>query len=194
MEKNEFINVKLELDKKFLKFYTAKYRTNGKNRDYYFVSRNDTDNLALVSGKIKPTAIEAFTYLGNKVIMIEEFRSAIGKKFYSFTAGLIEDGEDVKEAIKREIYEEIGGKVKNIELLQNYPMAICAGLTDEANYFAIVELESLGKQHLEETEDIKVKEFEVEELEKLIKHNKLPLTASGYFGAMMVINKIKNKR
>ena len=194
MEKNEFINVKLELDKKFLKFYTAKYRTNGKNRDYYFVSRNDTENLTLVSGKIKPTAIEAFTYLGNKVIMIEEFRSAIGKKFYSFTAGLIEDGEDVKEAIKREIYEEIGGKVKNIELLQNYPMAICAGLTDEANYFAIVELESLGKQHLEETEDIKVKEFEVEELEKLIKHNKLPLTASGYFGAMMVINKIKNKQ
>ena len=194
MEKNEFINVKLELDKKFLKFYTAKYRTNGKNRDYYFVSRNDTDNLALVSGKIKPTAIEAFTYLGNRVIMIEEFRSAIGKKFYSFTAGLIEDSEDVKEAIKREIYEEIGGKVKNIELLQNYPMAICAGLTDEANYFAIVELESLGKQHLEETEDIKVKEFEVEELEKLIKHNKLPLTASGYFGAMMVINKIKNKQ
>ena len=73
-------------------------------------------------------------------------------------------------------------------------MAICAGLTDEANYFAIVELEDLGEQHLEETEDINVVIFSVEELEDLIKNNKLPLTASGYFGAMMLINKIKNNK
>ncbi len=190
---NKFLNVKKELDKDFLKFYTAKYLTNGKNREYFFVSRNDTEDLAVVTEKIKPTAIEAFTYYKDKIIMIEEFRSAIGKKFYSFTAGLIEEGESIDKAIKREIYEEIGGKVKTIELLQNYPMAVCAGMTDEANYFALVELESLGKQHLEETEDIKVKIFEVDELEKLIKHNKLPLTASGYFGAMLVINKLKNR-
>lgn len=194
MKKNEFLDVKLDLDKKFLKFYTAKYKTNGKPRDYFFVSRNDKDNLALVSGKIKPTAIEAFTYYKDKIIMIEEFRSAIGKKFYSFTAGLIEEGEDVNKSIEREIFEEIGGKVKSIELLQNYPMAVCAGLTDEANYFAIVELESLGEQHLEETEDINVVIIGVEELEALIKNNELPLTASGYFGAMMLINKIKNNK
>lgn len=195
--KNKYLLVKKDLDKKFLKMYTVKYETNGKPRDYFFVSRHDEKDLAVMNDEITPTAIEAFTYIKEdnewKIIMIEEFRSAMNRKFYSFTAGLIEKGEEPNEAIKREVYEEIGGDVKNIELCQDYPMPLCAGMTDEANIFAIVELESLGKQHLEETEDITVRKFTVKELEKKIKSNELPLTVSGYLGAMLLINKLSEK-
>ena len=123
--------------------------------------------------------------------MIEEFRSPLNRKVFSFTAGLIEDGEDYKKAIKREVFEEIGGEVKKIELVQNYPIALCAGLTDEANMFAIVELSKIGKQHLETTEDIKVKTFTVDELEKKIQNSELELTVTGYLGCVLLINKIK---
>lgn len=191
MEKNKYLFVKQDLDKKFLKFYTAKFETNGKPRDYYFVSRHDEKDLAILNKEIKPTAIEAYTYMGDKIIMIEEFRSPLNRKIFSFTAGLIEDGEDYKKAVEREVFEEIGGKVKNVELVQNYPMALCAGMTDEANIYTIVELEALGEQHLEATEDINVKIFTADELEKKIQNNELELTVSGYLGCVLLINKIK---
>lgn len=192
---NKYLFVKKDLDKKFLKMYTVTYETNGKEREYFFVSRNDEEDLAILNDNIKPTAIEAFTYIKQdgkwKVVMIEEFRSAINRYVTSFCAGLIEDGEDVNKTIEREVYEEIGGKVKQIELLQNYPMSMCAGMTDEANYFALVELDSIGKQHLEETEDIKVLIYDIDELEEKINNSELALTASGYLGAKELIWKLK---
>ena len=194
---NKYLFVKKDLDKKFLKMYTATYETNGKDREYVFVSRHDEEDLAIVNDEVKPTAIEAFTYIKDisdnkyKIVMIEELRSAMNKRVISFCAGLIEDGEDYNKAIEREVYEEVGGKVKNIEILQNYPMSLCAGMTDEANIFSIVELESIGAQHLEDTEDIKVKIFDIDELEKKIKNNELMLTFTGYAGAMILINKLK---
>lgn len=194
---SKYLYVKEDLDKKFLKMYTVTYETNGKEREYVFVSRHNEEDLAVLNDEIKPTAIEAFTYIKEdgkwKVIMIEEFRSAINKYVTSFCAGLIEEGEDVNKAIEREVYEEVGGKVKNIQLLQNYPMSMCAGMTDEANYFALVELESMGKQHLEETEDIKVLVYDVDELEKKINNNEIMLTASGYLGAKELIWKLKKE-
>lgn len=189
--KNKYLFVKKLLDKKFLKFYSAKYETNDKERDYFFVSRNDEEDLAILNKEIKPTAIVAFTYYNDEIIMINEFRSALNRRVLSFCAGLIEEGETYEEAFKREIYEELGGEVKSLELCQNYPMPVCAGLTDEANVFAIIELSSIGNQHLEENEDIEVIRFKVEDLEEKIKNNELMLTASGYFGAMILINKIK---
>ena len=188
---NKYMFVKQDLDKKFLKMYTATYKTNGKEREYVFVSRHDEEDLAVVNDEIKPTAIEAFTYMDNKLIMIKEFRSAIGKYIYSFCAGLIDGNETPEEAIKREVYEELGGKVKNIELCQNYPIPICPGVTDEANFCAFVEIESLEEQHLEATEDIEVIVLDVNEAEKKIKNNELPLTFTGYAAAMMLINKLK---
>jgi len=188
---NKYVFVKQDIDKKFLKLYTAKFITNGSPREYVFCSRHNESDLAVVNEEIVPTAVEAFTYIDNKIVMIKEFRSPLNKYVYSFCAGLIEKGEDYKKAIEREVYEELGGKIKNIELCQNYPLPMCAGLTDEANYCAFVELESLDKQHLEKTEDITVEFFEIEELEKKIKNNELPLTFSGYAAAIMLINKLK---
>ena len=60
--KQKLLKVEKNYNTKYLKFYTAKYETDGKPRDYYFVSRNDEKDLAIKNKEIKPTAIEAFTY------------------------------------------------------------------------------------------------------------------------------------
>lgn len=189
------VSIEKNLDKKFLKFYTANYITNGKPRKYFFVSRHDEKDLALNNKEVLPTAIEAFTYFYDdegemNVVMIEEFRSAIGKYVTSFCAGLIEKGEDVNQAIIREVKEEIGADVKRISLLQNYPLAMCAGMTDEANYMAIVEVDNIAEQHLEETEDIKVKIYKMSDLHRAIQRNEIYLTASGYFGYLSLYNEM----
>lgn len=185
--KQKLLNIEKNYNTKYLKFYTAHYETDGKKRDYYFVSRHNEKNLALNNKEVLPTAIEAFTYFYDEdgemnVVMIEEFRSAIGRYVTSFPAGLIEKGEDVNKAIAREVKEEIGADVNYIKLLQNYPMSMCAGMTDEANYMAIVEVKNLGEQHLEETEDIKVKIYDIEELHRKVENNEIYLSASGYLG------------
>lgn len=203
--KQELLSIEKDLDKKFLKMYTAHYKTDGKDRDYFFVSRHDEKDLALNNDDVIPTAIEAFTYYQKKkgflfwkkthtyVVMIEEFRSAIGKYVLSFPAGLIEKDEEVYNAIIREVYEEVGGEVSDIKLLQKYPLTMCAGMTDESNYMATVKLESFGKQHLEETEDINVKVYEINDLKKKISNNELYLTASGYLGYLSILNEINRK-
>lgn len=189
--KQKLLSVEKNYNTKYLKFYTAHYETDGKKRDYYFVSRNDERDLAIRNKKVKPTAIEAFTYYQDAngtmyAVMIEEFRSAIGKYVLSFPAGLIEKKEDVYKAIAREVKEEVGGEVEYIKLLQDYPMALCAGMTDEANYFALVKLSNIDKQQLEETEDIKVKIYEMSQLHKMVQNNELKLTASGYLGYLVL--------
>jgi len=191
--KQKLLNVEKNYNTKYLKFYTANYETNGKPRKYFFVSRHDEKDLALNNKEVKPTAIEAFTYYIDdkdemQVVMIEEFRSPMGKYVTSFPAGLIEKGEDVNKAIAREVKEEIGAEVNYIKLLQNYPMSMCAGMTDEANYMAIVEVKNLKEQHLEETEDIKVKIYNIKDLHRMIENNEIYLTASGYLGYLALYN------
>lgn len=193
-ENQTLLSVDLNLDKKFLKFYTAHYVTNNQPRDYFFVSRNSMKDLAINHDFVKPTAIEAFTYYVDpetmeiKVVMIEEFRSALGRYVNSFVAGLIENNEDVNKAIEREVYEEVGGKVEKITLLQDYPLSMCAGMCDEANYMAVVKLSSIGVQHLEATEDIKIKVYSLDELSLLIKNNQIYLTASGLLGYLSILS------
>ena len=194
----KLLSVEKNYDTKYLKFYTAQYETDGNKRDYYFVSRNDVDNLAINHEEVKPTAIEAFTYTYDdngdiQVVMIEEFRSAIGKYVTSFCAGLIEKDEDVNKAIEREVYEELGAEVANIKLLQNYPLPMCAGMCDEANYMALVQVKNIGKQHLEKTEDIKLRIYSLQELNKKVENNEIYLTASGYLGYLVLYNYLINK-
>ena len=194
-EEQTLLGIETNLDKKFLKFYTAKYKTKGIDRDYFFVSRHNMKDLAILNKNIKPAAVEMFTYYIDEktkelmVIMIEEFRSAAGKYVYSFPAGLIEPNEDINTAITREVSEEIGGTIKQINLIQNYPMLLCAGITDEANYLATVEISKLEQQHLEETEDINVKIFKMKDLMAKIENNELPLTVSGYLGIFAIFHK-----
>lgn len=196
MKEQKLLGVEKNLDKKFLKFYTAKYETDGKPRDYFFVSRHDEKDLAINNEKVVPTAVEAFTYSLNddgdiKVIMIKEFRSALGKYVYSFCAGLIDNDELPEDACQREIYEELGAQTNELILLQDYPLPMCAGMTDEANYMFIAQVSNLDKQHLEESEDIEVVEFDLDELENKVRDNKIYLTISGYLGVVSLLNYLK---
>jgi len=196
LKTQELLNVKKDLDKKFLKFYTAQYMTDGKLRNYFFVSRHDERDLVMNNpDKVKPTAVECFTYIVEDgipyAIMVKEFRSAMGRYVMSFPAGLIENNESFETAITREVNEEVGGEVKSFKLIQNYPLAACAGMTDEANMFAIVELSKEGTQHLEETEDIEVHKIPLTVLQKKVKNNELELTLSGYLGVLSILNIFK---
>ena len=186
---------------KFLNFYLAQYEDNKSNiSNYYFASRNKTQDLACVladrNSYIKPNAIEAFTYIDNEdercVVMIREFRKPLNSYVYSFPAGLIEEGESPEIALCREVKEEIGGIIDTFNFCQNYPLAMCAGLTDESNMLAVVKLKraEVSAQNLDENEVIDVVKFDPYSLAEKIKYNEIKLTASGYLGAILLLYKL----
>ena len=197
--KNKLQFVSQDLDMKFLKFYTAYYlnEETGKQREYFFASRNSYDELAAKSDIVKANAVEMFTYIKEndayKIVMVKEFRPAINKYVYAFAAGLIDGNETRDEAAKREIKEELGGTVKSIDWCYDKPLLTSAGLSDEANYLAIVELEALNEQHLEDSEEIEVKKYTVSEVKEMLAKGEIQLTLPGYLGLNLLINRIGDK-
>ena len=122
--------------------------------------------------------------------MIDEFRSALNRRMLSFCAGLVDEGEDAETAIKRELYEEVGGIVKKIEFIRKNPLPTSAGLTDEANVFAVVELSDLEKQHLQAEEDIKVRIFTLDEARKILNDENTNITINSLLGLHLLVREL----
>ena len=75
----------------------------------------------------KAVAIVAFD--GSHILMVKQYRTAVGKNMLEIPAGLLENGEDALICAHRELQEETGYDAKHMELLCSfYPSC---GFTDE---------------------------------------------------------------
>jgi NAD+ diphosphatase len=68
--------------------------------------------------KISPAVIVAVTK-ENRILLARAYRFPV--KIYSVIAGFVEPGETLEECIKREIEEEVGIQVKNIQYFGSQP-------------------------------------------------------------------------
>lgn len=153
---------KKETEHPFLNFYTLKYKVDKeegeKDYEYYMVSRCDSSNLrSKTQDHVNPDAVIIGLYKqeddGVHVILSKQFRPAYGDYVYSVPAGLIDKGENIQEAAKREAKEEAGVIIKNIETLSGFAPTN-TGMTDEADAFVLAEIDSFVDNDLEEFEDI----------------------------------------
>ena len=179
---DKLIELKKETNNKFLNLYRAYYETqNGKTRFYEFASRKDENNCVINNPNNKPDAVRILPYYKKGkdifVVFIKEFRSPLNKYIYGLPAGLVDDGEKPIDTGVREIYEEIGGKVLNIEKVIDCAYSD-AGLTDESLTCFNAEVELNGLQHLEENEDIKLKIVKLEDLLDFVENNEFCLPSA----------------
>ncbi len=70
--------------------------------------------------KISPAVIVAITD-GRRLLMTKYAHSVY--KYYALVAGYVEIGESFEEAVQREVMEEVGLKVKNIQYYKSSPWA-----------------------------------------------------------------------
>lgn len=162
--------IKKLTDSKYLNLYLATYKTEKGEKNYELVTRKTTPDL--VAEKRMPDAVRIIPYYYNKkgelmVVLIKEFRYAINQYVYSVPAGLIDAGEEPIISAKRELKEEIGAKVVNIELTEPCSYT-SAGLTDESIVCFEAEVKLSGKQHLDEQEDIEILPVKFEELQNML--------------------------
>lgn len=97
-----------------------------------------------------------------EVLIIRQFRPAIGANVLEFPAGLIDAHESPAEAALRELREETGftGRVCQVG-----PLALSSpGMTDEGNHVVIVELGEQVEATPEEDETIEVLRWPLAEL------------------------------
>lgn len=108
-----------------LNLIRARYRDrNGTDKSWLYASRQN-------SARPDAVVIVPLHQQGNKLVIIKEFRVPLGGFQYGFPAGLVDPGESVVQAGRRELYEETGLTVVNV-IKQSPGVFSSSGLTDES--------------------------------------------------------------
>ena len=105
--------VKRLTENRFLNLYELDARQrDGKAIRYYVASRaKKTEDLKSVSGHRSADGVIMYGVYGeqkDRIVLIRQYRYPLGGYIYEFPAGLVEPGEDVREAGIREMFEETG--------------------------------------------------------------------------------------
>ena len=165
---------------KYLNMFEVSF-ANGMN--WVFASRRSEKELSVNNKKDKVDAVVIMPLVvdsdGDKcVVVTKEFRYPRNDYIYSFPAGLVEEGEELEKSALRELKEEIGAE-GNIKLTMLCDKSYSSeGLTDESCVLFLAEIEKLGEQELEETEDISFQFVKMKNLKDFIKGKKTSIKLS----------------
>lgn len=167
-------------DSKFLNMYRLKLiNKKGTPKDYYVASRRKKNDLTCVSGKHETcdgVMILPITEEGD-IVLVRQYRPAIGDFLYELPAGMIDKGEDIETAAKRELFEETGLKAKTYELLLK-PSYSSVGMSDETT--AVVKMDVYGDpttENLEDDEELEIIKIKKSEAKEFVKNNNISIKA-----------------
>lgn len=172
-------------DTKYLNMYKLKLINKvGNVKDYFMVSRRKRENLICVTkdySKCDGVMILPVTEDG-EVIILKQYRPVINDYLYELPAGIVDPGETIEEAAKRELFEETGLKCKSYELILK-PSYSSVGITDETT--AVVKMivgGEITKDNLEENEEIEVIKLKKEDIKEFVKNHNFSIK-----GALMLL-------
>ena len=104
--------------------------------------------------------------------MVKQYRHGIQEISIEPPGGVVDKDEEPLTAIKREVMEETGYEFESYEFLGR----VCANPSTGDNYlhmFLATGGEKTGEQKLDETEDVEVVLYTIDELKRLLKENKI---------------------
>lgn len=163
-------------DTKYLKLYNAEYTNkNGDRRNWTIASRKELDTIKNkffknTDDKIDAVIIAATHIEENKLVIIKQFRVPLNGYVYELPAGLVDEGEDLETTVKRELKEETGLQLIQIDYEKTKKKTyVSSGMTDES--VALVYCTCTGEiseEYLEADEDIEVFLMSKEDGRKLI--------------------------
>lgn len=147
---------------KYLSMYEMKYTSkDNTEKKWMLATRKSEEELNSMyfegkKGKVDAVVMVPYHIEEEKLVIIKEYRVPIDDYVYSLPAGLIDDGEDIEVSAKRELKEETGLELVEINKMDSgFGLYPSPGMTDES--FALIYCTCKGEisnKYLEPTEDI----------------------------------------
>ena len=166
----EFVNLEKVGGGKFITRYDATYRTSeGNLKRYEMISRNpNVESLDdIKNSPAEAVVIIAHDETNDKILINKEFRMAVGNYAYNFPAGLIDPGEDARTAAKRELWEETGLDLYEIDEI--WPISYSAvGVMNERAIVIIGKARGEFAPSTSAEEEIEAKWFSKQEMRELL--------------------------
>ena len=163
-------------DTPYLKLYNAEYTNKfGTTKNWSIASRKSKETIENIffngeEGKIDAVIVVATHVDEEKLVVIRQFRVPLNDYVYEIPAGLIDPGEDFETTVRRELKEETGLDLVEIDYEKTKSKVyISTGMTDES--VALVYCSCNGEisyDNLEDDEDIEVKLVSKEEAKEII--------------------------
>ncbi len=162
-------------------FFKGRNKKGGPVR-YYVASRaKATDQLKIKTKKNTPDGVIIYSIYGeqkDKVVLVRQYRYAIGSYIYEFPAGLVEAGESYRDAGIRELKEETGLDLTLIDADEMYekPGFTTIGMTDEscATIYGYASGE-ISKKGQEDSEEIEIVLADREEVRRILKEENVAI-------------------
>ncbi len=175
--------IKKQTENRFLNLYELEAeRRNGKTAPYFVASRaKEVENLKITTRKNKPDGVIMYGIYGkkkDKIALVRQYRYPIDDYIYEFPAGLVEEGEDLKEAAIREMHEETGLVFEPVPAADCYskPFFTSIGMTDESCGMVYGYLKGEPtNQYQEASEDIEVILADREECKRILKEENVAI-------------------
>ncbi len=101
------------------------------------------------------------------VILEKQFRPPLGRDVIELPAGLVEPGESMETAARRELIEETGWSAKKLEFLAEGPISTGAS-TEALRAYLCTGLEHVGKNGGDDNEIIEVIEVPLENAQEFL--------------------------
>lgn len=179
----EITQIIRQTQNKFLNMFEYRGKNKvGRDFRYFVASRAERDeDLKAVSQDSSPDGVIIYALYGEKrdrVALIRQYRIPLGDYLYEFPAGLVEKGEDYREAAVREMHEETGLTLTPIQADSMFENArfTTAGLTDECccMVYGYASGEP-SRKYLEEGEDIQIILADRTEIRRILREEKVAL-------------------
>ena len=100
------------------------------------------------------------------VVLVRQYRHAVGGYIYEIPAGKLCPGEDPENCARRELEEEVGYTAENLDLLLSF--FTTPGFTDEVIHIYKATTLTVGTQNLEQDEVLEVVEMTMSQAMKNI--------------------------
>ena len=146
----------------------------------YFRPRFRLDKCELPNGKFLDATILEFSAWANilaitkrqEVVLINQYRHGVQEVLWEIPGGVVEDGEDPLEGVKRELLEETGYTSSEfIQVGKLYPNP--AFQTNTMYSFLALDAEMVTSQSLDDGEDIEVHLVPLDDLVPMIKRGEI---------------------